>query len=79
MDNPIREYIDENDMKVEEFAEKAGVSRATVYNYINGTTELSLEKAKQVAEALELSTVEFWKKWERWKHEKRGDEIERDS
>lgn len=74
MDNRIREIRHQKGLKLEELASLIGVSRATVANYENGSTEPKLETWQKLSDALGVpvpylqgisNDLDGWSEWEK--------------
>lgn len=54
----LHEAIDNSGVSITVIAEKMGISRATLYNKISGSTEFSVSEIANFCKALRLTTSE---------------------
>lgn len=58
--NKIKEFAENQNIKFEDLAEKAGLSRTTVYSIARGSSVPTLENAYKIAKALNSTVQELF-------------------
>ena len=74
MKNPIQKHLDETNKSVADFAKEVGVTKPTVYSWINGKYSPTHGTSREIARTMDISRTKFRKLWSQWEKEQEGDE-----